>query len=72
MLPDLQDPALRLDPPQTPSDWETWLAATRTTIMIVKPVTGTPDEADHRLIHARCANRSGPALLPAYQPTGLA
>ncbi len=60
------------DQPQTPSDWETWLAATRTTIMIVKPVTDTPDEADHRLIHARCANRSGPALLPAYQPTGLA
>jgi RNA-directed DNA polymerase len=60
------------DQPQSPSDWETWLAATRTTIMIVKPVTDTPDEADHRLIHARCANRSGPALLPAYQPTGLA
>jgi RNA-directed DNA polymerase len=60
------------DQPQTPSDWETWLAATRTTIMIVKPVTDTPDEADNRLIHVRCANRSGPALLPAYQPTGLA
>jgi RNA-directed DNA polymerase len=60
------------DQPQTPSDWETWLAATRTTIMIVKPVTDTTDEADHRLIHARCANRSGPALLPAYQPPGLA
>jgi len=60
------------DQPQTPSDWETWLAATRTTITIVKPVTDTPDEADHRLIHARCANRSGPALLPAYQPSGLA
>ena len=36
---------------------------------IVKPVTGTADQADHRLIHADC---SGPALLPAYQPTGLA
>jgi RNA-directed DNA polymerase len=57
------------DQPQTPSDWETWLAVTRTTIMIVKPVTDTPDEADHRLIHAHC---NGPALLPAYQPTGLA
>ena len=50
------------DQPQTPIDWEAWLAATRTTITIVKPVTGTPDTADHRLIHTRC---NGPALLPA-------
>ena len=55
--------------PQTPSDWARWLTNTRTTITIVKPVSGPPDEADHRLIHAAC---SGPALLPAYQPTGLA
>ena len=57
------------DQPQTPNDWETWLTSTRTTITIVKPVTGTPDTADHRLIHAQC---NGPALLPAYQPPGLA
>jgi RNA-directed DNA polymerase len=63
---------LLADQPQTPSDWETWLTAARTTITIVKPATGTTNEADHRLIHARCANRSGPAILPAYQPTGLA
>ena len=63
---------LLADQPQTPNDWETWLTAARTTITIVKPATGTTNEADHRLIHARCANRSGPALLPAYQPTGLA
>ena len=55
--------------PQTPTDWEQWLTSTRTTITIVKPVTGTPDTADHRLIHAKC-NR--PAPLPAYQPSGLA
>jgi RNA-directed DNA polymerase len=55
--------------PQTPNDWETWLTTTRTTVTIVQPVTGTPDTADHRLIHAKC---NGPALLPAYQPTGLA
>ena len=55
--------------PQTPTDWEQWLTSTRTTITIVKPVTGTPDTADHRLIHAEC---NGPALLPAYQPSGLA
>ena len=53
--------------PQTPSDWEEWLTSTRATITIVKPVT--PDTAEHRLIHAAC---NGPALLPAYQPTGLA
>jgi RNA-directed DNA polymerase len=55
--------------PQTPSDWAQWLTATRTTITIAKPVTGTSDQAEHRLIHAHC---NGPALLPAYQPTGLA
>jgi RNA-directed DNA polymerase len=53
--------------PQTPGDWEQWLTSTRTTITIVTPVT--PDTADHRLIHAAC---NGPALLPAYQPTGVA
>jgi RNA-directed DNA polymerase len=60
---------LFVEQPQTPNDWEAWLTSTRTTVMIVKPVTGTPDTADHRLIHAKC---NGPALLPAYQPTGLA
>ena len=55
--------------PQTPSYWARWLTATRTAIMIVKPMTGTSDEAEHRLIHAHC---NGPALLPAYQPSGLA
>jgi RNA-directed DNA polymerase len=57
------------DQPQTPSDWAQWLTSTRTTITIVKPATGTTDEADHRLIHTAC---SSPALLPAHQPTGLA
>ena len=58
--------------PQTPSDWAQWLTATRTAITIVTPVTGTSDEAEHRLIHANCGHRSGQALLPAYQPPGLA
>jgi RNA-directed DNA polymerase len=53
--------------PQTPQDWEQWLTNTRKTITIVKPAT--PDTAEHRLIHADC---KGPALLPAYQPPGLA
>ena len=68
MLPDLQDPALRR-PATNPNDWETWLTAARTTITIVKPATGTPDETEHRLIHAAC---NGPALLPAYEPSRLA
>ena len=29
-------------------------------------------EAEPRLIHADCRNRVGPALLPAYEPSGLA
>jgi RNA-directed DNA polymerase len=52
---------------QTPTDWEQWLASTRATITIVKPVT--PDTAEHRLTHATC---NTPALLPAYPPPGLA
>ena len=52
------------DRPQTPGDWETWLATTRKTIDIVWG-PGTPDKAGPpRLIHLRCQ--------PARQPTGLA
>jgi RNA-directed DNA polymerase len=61
------------DRPQTPREWERWLATTRKTI--TKAVTrevGTPDEHEPRLIHADCRNRSRPALLPAYEPEGLA
>jgi len=32
---------------------------------------GTPDD-EPRLIHAACRNRSRLALLPAYEPAGLA
>ena len=66
-------------PPQTPSEWEQWLAATRkamTKSAIALRADGTPDETELRLTHARCqrpqAHGSSPALQPAYQPSGLA
>jgi RNA-directed DNA polymerase len=61
------------DRPHTPREWEQWLATTRKTI--VKVVTrdhGTADENEPRLVHARCRDGSGPALLHAYEPVGLA
>jgi RNA-directed DNA polymerase len=59
--------------PQTPHEWERWLATTRKTITkVVIRENGTSDENEPRLIHAHCRNGSGPALLPAYEPAGLA
>jgi hypothetical protein len=61
------------DRPQTPGDWERWLATTRKTIItVVTREAGKPDAHEPRLIHAQCRERSGPALLPAYEPVGLA
>jgi RNA-directed DNA polymerase len=62
------------DQPHTPPDWEQWLATTRKTIIkTAMRADGTTDQTDIRLIHANCRERHpGPALLPAYQPTGLA
>jgi RNA-directed DNA polymerase len=66
------------DRPQSPREWEHWLATTRKTITKVAMRDGTSDAAEPRLTHAHCRNgrhaRPGnrPALLPAYQPTGLA
>jgi hypothetical protein len=33
---------------------------------------GTPGKHERRLTHAHCRQGSGQALLPAYEPTGLA
>ena len=33
---------------------------------------GRPDDHEPRLVHVRCRDRGGPALLPAYEPEGLA
>jgi RNA-directed DNA polymerase len=62
------------DQPRALSDWEQWLATTRKTIIkITMRADGTSDETEPRLIHANCRERhQGPALLPAYQPPGLA
>jgi len=67
-------------PPQSPREWEQWLAVTRkamTRNAITAAPGGTPDEAKLRLLHAHCyrqhaRQRSRPALLPASEPTGLA
>jgi RNA-directed DNA polymerase len=53
--------------PQTPREWETWLATTRKTIDVTWD-HGASDKAEPRLIHLRCQHGSGPALLPARQP----
>ena len=67
------------NPPQTPREWEQWLATNRKTIVkITSRKDGTPDEAEPRLIHTQCHHRhtaaddNGPALLPAHEPIGLA
>jgi len=59
------------DRPQTPSEWETWLAGSRKTIDVIWE-HGTPDKAEPRLVHLHCQHGHGPALLPTYAPSGLA
>jgi RNA-directed DNA polymerase len=67
-------------PPQSPREWEQWLAVTRKAMVrnaiILKP-DSQPGEAKLRLLHAHChrqyaGKRKSPALLPASEPTGLA
>ena len=58
--------------PQTPHQWEHWLTTIRPTITIAATRTASTDEAEYRLTHTRCHQRSDPALLPANKPTGLA
>ena len=70
--------------PQTPHEWERWLAtvrkATRKQAIIAEPDPRAPDEPSTlRLIHTHCRRRlsqrsdtSDLALLPAREPSGLA
>jgi len=47
-------------PPQSPQEWEQWLAATRKAItksFIALREDGTPDETKPRLVHAHCQRR---------------
>jgi RNA-directed DNA polymerase len=61
------------DQPRTPQEWERWLATTRKTVAKVITRDGaTSDDDEPRLVHVRCRDRGGPALLPAYEPEGLA
>ena len=57
--------------PQTPREWETWLA-TRTAIITTATRPGSPEAAGTRLIHAECRHGLGPELRDPYEPTGLA
>jgi RNA-directed DNA polymerase len=59
------------DRPQTPQEWEAWLAIIPKTIDVTRD-QGTPDRAAPRLIHLRCRPGNGPPLLPAHPPSGLA
>ena len=66
-------------PPQTPREWEQWLAATRKAITrnaIAEQAGSTPDEGRLRLLHAHCSRRSaGNAkpgnFCPPPNPRGL-
>jgi RNA-directed DNA polymerase len=66
-------------PPQTPREWEQWLAATRKAITrnaIAGQAGSTPDEGRLRLLHAHCSRRSaGNAkpgnFCPPPSPRGL-
>ena len=58
------------DRPQTPREWETWLATTRKTIDVMWD-RDMSDKAEPRLIHLRCLG-NGPALLAAQPPSRLA
>jgi RNA-directed DNA polymerase len=61
------------DRPQTPHQWETWLTGARKDIVkVIIPEDPEPDKHEPRLAHTRCRDSSGPALLPAYEPAGLA
>ncbi len=66
--------------PQTPREWEQWLAVTRKAMtkqhLALHGKLGA--SRDQRLVHAHCQRRAstsngdGPALLSAREPTGLA
>ena len=60
------------DRPQTPREWEAWLASAPKTIIVTWVQQGPSDKVEPRLTHPHCHNSKGPALLPARQPIGLA
>ena len=67
------------DPPQSPHEWEQWLAAARAAIIKTAPrADGTSGETEPRLTHIRCHRRhtagrgKDPQHLHAREPQGLA
>jgi len=66
--------------PQNPAEWEQWLTAVRKAIRrtaLASEDGSPPDNTARCLMHAHCARRkparaSGPAVLPAREPPGLA
>jgi RNA-directed DNA polymerase len=66
-------------PPQTPREWEQWLAAIRKAITknaIATPAGSKPDEGRLRLLHAHCyrhyaGKREAQQLQPATSPRGF-
>jgi RNA-directed DNA polymerase len=61
------------DRPQNPPEWEQWLTGARKGIAkVVIPQATEPDEQEPRLVHVRCRDGNGLALLSAYDPVGLA
>ncbi|MFI6936869.1 hypothetical protein [Streptomyces sp. NPDC050287] len=67
--------------PQSPTEWEQWLAAVRKAIRRTALATEDghpPDDTARCLMHAHCARRRiaarapGPPVLPAREPLGLA
>jgi len=65
------------DPPQSPREWERWLAVTRNAIVTIPTRKAeTSNDTQPRLLHAHCRQRikdgRGTALLPDHEPTRLA
>jgi len=67
------------DPPQSPHEWERWLATARIAIIKTAPrADGASDETEPRLTHTRCHRRHtagqgrDPQHLHAHAPQGLA
>ena len=67
------------DPPQSPHEWERWLATARIAIIKTAPrADGASDETEPRLTHTRCHRRHTagqgrhPQHLHAHAPQGLA
>jgi RNA-directed DNA polymerase len=60
------------DRPQTPQEWDKWLATRTAVITTATREPGPADTAAPRLTHPECRRGLGPELHTAYEPTRLA